>query len=81
MFFGIPISEIDEIAKSCYHGVGVKADDHFLYFLFKSNRGHQTFSSQMSVGPDGKLMPLFGVTHQAELQFLERVSHLHFSKD
>lgn len=81
MFFGVPVSELAAIARTCYHGIGVRVSDNFLYYYFKSNRGHQTFSAQMEVGPDGKLHSLFGITHASIYEFLEKTSHLQFSKD
>ena len=73
MFHGVPVSELDAIAKECYHGLGVRiSKDGYLYFDFKSNRGHQTNSAQMSVG-GGKIGPLFGSNSQAIDEFLEKV--------
>ncbi len=73
LFHGVPVKKLDEIAKSCYHGVGVYiSHDGYLYYRFKSNRGHQTFESQMSVG-NGKIAPLFGSNYRSIDEFLEKV--------
>lgn len=72
-FHGVPVSKLDEIAKQCYHGEGVYiTKDGYLMFKFRSNRGHQTMTSQMSVG-NGKIAPLFGSNRQSIDEFLEKV--------
>jgi hypothetical protein len=81
LYYGVPVSELDAIAKSCYHGVGVKVSGHYLWYIYKSNRGHETFRLQMDVSKNGVLVPLFGHNHFSVDQFLEKTAHITFTRD
>lgn len=60
-FGGIPLSQLNELAKQCYHGISCTIDQWgFLVFHHKSNRGHQTFHIQMMIDETGKLISLGG---------------------
>ena len=56
-----PLSQLTELAKQCYHGISCTVDQWgFLIFHHKSNRGHQTFHTQMMIDATGKLVNLGG---------------------
>ena len=60
-FAGIPLSKLNELAKKVYHGLSCTIDQcGFLVFHSKSNRGHQTFHTQMTLDETGKLINLGG---------------------
>ena len=60
-FAGIPLSKLNELAKKVYHGLSCTIDQYgFLVFHSKSNRGHQTFHTQMTLDETGKLINLGG---------------------
>lgn len=60
-FAGIPLSKLSELAKEVYHGLTCTIDQYgFLVFHSKSNRGHQTFQTQMKLDEAGKLINLGG---------------------
>lgn len=61
VFSGIPLSKLTELAKQIYHGLYCSIDQWgFLVFHHKSNRGHQTFHTQMTLDETGKLINLGG---------------------
>lgn len=61
MFGGLPLSKLSDLAKQCYHGISCTIDQWgFLIFHYKSNRGHQTFHTQMMIDDAGKLVNLGG---------------------
>ena len=61
LFAGIPLSKLSELAKQIYHGLYCTIDQWgFLVFHSKSNRGHQTFHTQMTLDDAGKLINLGG---------------------
>ena len=56
VFGGIPISQLNELAKSIYHGVKVTIDKFgFLVFHYTSNSGKTTLHPQMWINELGKL--------------------------
>ena len=58
---GVPLSKLTELAKQVYHGLYCTIDKWgFLVFHYKSNRGHQTFHTQMTLDETGKLINLGG---------------------
>lgn len=60
-FNGVPLSKLIELAKQIYHGLYCSIDQWgFLVFHYKSNRGHQTFHTQMTLDETGKLINLGG---------------------
>lgn len=60
-FKGVPLSKLTELAKQIYHGLYCTIDQWgFLVFHYKSNRGHQTFHTQMALDKAGKLINLGG---------------------
>lgn len=60
-FSGVPLSKLNELAKQIYHGLYCSTDQWgFLVFHHKSNRGHQTFHTQMTLDEVGKLINLGG---------------------
>ena len=60
-FGGVPLSKLNELAKEIYHGLSCSIDQWgFLVFHSKSNRGHQTFHTQMVLDEAGKLLNLGG---------------------
>ncbi|MBP0965415.1 MAG: hypothetical protein IJZ47_12980 [Oscillospiraceae bacterium] len=60
-FKGVPLSKLTELAKQIYHGIYCSIDEWgFLIFHHKSNRGHQTFHTQMALDEAGKLINLGG---------------------
>lgn len=60
-FNGVPLSKLTELAKQIYHGLYCSIDQWgFLVFHYKSNRGHQTFHTQMTLDETGKLINLGG---------------------
>lgn len=60
-FGGITLSELNDLAKNIYHGLRCTLDQWgFLVFHSKSNRGHQTFHTQMTLDDAGKLINLGG---------------------
>ena len=49
-YMGVPLAELDVLAKEMYHGIGCTIDKYGnLIFVHKSNRGHQTFRAMMVV--------------------------------
>ena len=49
-YMGVPLTELDALAKEMYHGIGCTIDKYGnLIFVHKSNRGHQTFRAMMVV--------------------------------
>ena len=61
LFAGIPLSKLSELAKQIHHGLYCTIDQWgFLVFHSKSNRGHQTFHTQMTLDETGKLINLGG---------------------
>lgn len=61
LFGGVPLSKLSDLAKQCYHGISCTVDQWgFLIFHHKSNRGHQTFHTQMMIDDAGKLVNLGG---------------------
>ncbi|WP_238918597.1 hypothetical protein [Clostridium sp. YIM B02555] len=61
VFGGIPLSKLNELAKEVYHGLSCTIDQYgYLIFHSKSNRGHQTFHTQMTLDKAGKLINLGG---------------------
>jgi len=61
LFNGVPLSKLTELAKQIYHGLYCTIDKYgFLVFHHKSNRGHQTFHTQMVLDEVGKLKNLGG---------------------
>lgn len=60
-FGGVPLSQFNKLAKQSYHGINCTIDQWgFLVFHSKSNRGHQTFHTQMMIDEAGKLINLGG---------------------
>lgn len=60
-FNGVPLSKLTELAKQIYHGLYCTINQRgFLVFHYKSNRGHQTFHTQMALDETGKLINLGG---------------------
>ena len=60
LFGGIPLSKLDDLAKSIHRGLWCSIDKGFLIFHHKSNRGHQTFHTQMTIDSMNKLINLGG---------------------
>ena len=61
LFAGVPLSKLTELAKKVCHGLYCTIDQWgFLVFHSKSNRGHQTFHTQMALDETGKLINLGG---------------------
>ena len=61
LFAGVPISQLTKLAKKVSHGLYCTIDQWgFLVFHSKSNRGHQTFHTQMTLDETGKLINLGG---------------------
>ena len=61
MFAGVPLSELNEVAKRVYHGLSCSIDKWgYLVFHCKSKRGHQLFHNQMTLDAAGKLISLSG---------------------
>lgn len=59
-YMGVPLSELDALAKEMYHGIGCSIDKWGnLIFIHKSNRGHQTFRAMMVV-EDGIMKQCMG---------------------
>lgn len=60
-FGGIPMSELNELARSINTDNYCHVDQYgFLIIDYKSNRGHRTYSAQIEVGENGKLCNIFG---------------------
>jgi hypothetical protein len=60
-FDGIPLSELSELAKQCYHGVKCTLDEYgYLVFHYLSNSGKTKFDVQMKLDAAGKLKNLGG---------------------
>lgn len=59
-FGGIPVSELDAIAKTIYHGEKAYVREGFLYFKFRSKRGQTSGSVQLHINDDGKLEGIYG---------------------
>lgn len=58
---GVPLSKLTELSKQVYYGLYCTIDKWgFLVFHYKSNRGHQTFHTQMTLDETGKLINLGG---------------------
>lgn len=56
-FAGVSLSELNDLAKQIYHGIGCSVDKWgFLIFSYKSNRGNITNHVQMSFNEAGKLI-------------------------
>lgn len=56
LYHGVPMSELDKLAKEVWHGERVSIDNsNFLNFRYKSNRGHQHFVSQFEIDDNGNL--------------------------
>lgn len=56
MFNGVPLSQLNKLPKEVYHGIRCSVDKSgFLWFHFKSKRGHQTLHTQMYIDEAGKL--------------------------
>ncbi len=47
----------------------------YLFYQFKSNRGHQRFEAQMGVH-NGRFYPLFGSRYQSIDEFIEKTSNI-----
>jgi len=61
MFAGVPLSDLNEVAKRVYHGLSCSIDKWgYLVFHCKSKRGHQLFHNQMMLDATGKLISLSG---------------------
>lgn len=61
LFDGIPLSELSELAKQCYHGIKCTIDKYgFLVFYSTSNSGKTKFHTQMALNEAGKLINLGG---------------------
>ena len=59
-FGGIPLSKLNEIARSIDSRDFCTIDEYgFLVLHYKSNRGHQNFSTQLIVDEASKLKDLF----------------------
>ena len=59
-YMGVPLTELDALAKEMYHGIGCTIDKYGnLIFVHKSNRGHQTFRAMMVV-EDGVMKQCMG---------------------
>ena len=60
-FGGVSLSKLNELAKGIYRGISCTVDEWgFLVFHSKSNRGHQTFHTQMMIDGANKLKNLGG---------------------
>jgi len=60
-FGGVPLSKLNELAKSIYHGVKVTVDKYgFLVFHYTSNSGKTTFRPLMELDEFGQLTNLGG---------------------
>ena len=59
-YMGVPLSELDALAKEMYHGIGCSIDKWGnLIFIHKSNRGRQTLRAMMVV-EDGVMKNCMG---------------------
>lgn len=57
LFAGVPLSELNDLAKQIYHGIDCSVDKWgFLIFNYKSNRGNITNHVQMGLNEAGKLI-------------------------
>ena len=55
-FGGVPLSELDKIAKECYHGKGVSIDQYgFLEFRYTSTSNKKLFRTQMYIDDNGMI--------------------------
>ena len=77
-FYGVSEYELNTIAQSCYHGVGVSISDNYLWYKCRSNRGHQIFKLQLKMDTAGHLVPLFSHNSAYVDEFLDKVNQLHF---
>lgn len=63
-FGGVPLSKLDELAKSVYHGIGATIDEYgFLLFHYVSKSGKTKYHAQMQINEAGKLVNLFSGTY------------------
>lgn len=61
MFGGVPLSKLNEIALSVYHGIKVTVDQYgFLVFHYTSNSGKTKYHPQIEINELGKLVSLCG---------------------
>lgn len=87
-FGGVPLSKLNEIAKAIDPRNWVSLDQWgFLVLHYKSNRGHQTFTTQMDIDDALKLVnlnggPVFpGQRYSHAGEFVKRVNEaLQFTK-
>ena len=60
-FGGVPLSELNKIAKQCFHGIRCTVDQEgFLIFHSSSNSGKTKFHTQLVIDELGKLVNLGG---------------------
>ena len=60
-FGGVSLSELNELAKTIYHGVKVTVDQYgYLIFHYTSNSRKTAFDSQIYIDEFGKLVSLGG---------------------
>lgn len=76
MFRGVSLKKLDEIAKSTYHGVKCALDNSgYLIYYYKSNRGHQTYSTQLELH-DNKLYDLWNSGYDSVHEFIKKANVL-----
>lgn len=86
LFHGVPLSKLNQLAKEVYHGVRCSVDKSgFLWFHFRSKRGHQTLHTQMYVDEAGKLVGWVhhfpGEIRSSADDFIQKANELfHFGK-
>lgn len=54
-FGGVSLAEWSALAKEVCHGLNCTLHDGYLWFHFKSKRGHQTLHTQMYIDEAGRL--------------------------
>ncbi|MBQ7276933.1 MAG: hypothetical protein IJS58_06740 [Bacilli bacterium] len=80
LYYGVPISGLDKIAKEVWHGERMSIDNsNFLNFRYRSKNGHQHFNSQFEVDTNGKLKKIMdrkfpGQFRSSADDFLEEVN-------
>ena len=81
LFHGVSLLDLTKLAQSMYHGLKCTIDPRgdYLWFHYKSKRGHQLNRSQMAITPGGKLVNLFeghypGETWNAADEFVKQAN-------
>ena len=79
-FGEVPLSELNKIAREVYHGINCTVNNGYLWFHYKSNRGHQLNHAQMAITKLGKLMVYgdhyAGETRDSADEFAKRANEL-----